>query len=303
MASKSAVGSATVVADASKGKVVKMSALDKQKEKNDMMERISADKIFVAQNEWNDAVIAYGRAVDKLRSPVNMPILIAPEGIVNLKQLYKDCQTNLKWLEKVKNNKNKVYRAELKAKLRQTAENDWKIFDMEYKLAEKKQLAVYKKRSDAYLKGSLQKLIFKLPEDMEQYEIKEFLSYDIRIELLESRYNVSKMLGQMTKCALELMLFKMCNETTYVELLAEEDSANDGMLLGIYQMFGRNTRFRNELDIRKPDAVRAILRVIYRYKSVNTAAAYKWIRMLAIIIRPGKRYYRSVTSYVTRYYA
>jgi len=291
-----------VVACAGKGKVVKMSAIDKQKEKNDMMERISADKIFVAQNEWNDAVIAYGRALDKLRSPVKMPILIAPEGIVNLKQLYKDCQTNLKWLEKVKNNKNKVYRAELKAKLRQTADNEWKIFDMEYKLAEKKQLALYKKRSDTYLKGSLQKLIFKLPEDMEQYEIKEFLSYDIRIQLLESRHNVAKMLGQMTPCALEFMLFKMCNETTYVELMTEEDSVNDGTLLGIYQMFGRNTRFRNELGVRKVDAVRAILRVIYRYKSVNTAAAYKWIRMLAIIIRSGKWYHRSQSSYV-RYYA
>jgi len=303
MASKSTVGSdALVVAGAGKGKVVKMSAIDKQKEKNDMMERISADKIFVAQNEWNDAVIAYGRALDKLRSPVKMPILIAPEGIVNLKQLYKECQTNLKWLEKVKNNKNKVYRAELKAKLRQTADNEWKIFDMEYKLAEKKQLALYKKRSDAYLKGSLQKLIFKLPEDMEQYEIKEFLSYDIRIQLLESRHNVAKMLGQMTPCALEFMLFKMCNETTYVELMTEEDSVNDGALLEIYQMFGRNTRFRNELGVRKVDAVRAILRVIYRYKSVNTAAAYKWIRMLAVIIRPGKWYHRSQSSYV-RYYA
>ena len=199
-----------------------------------------------------------------------------------------------------------------------SADNEWKMFSMEHTLAEKQEALIFKKRSNMLLKGDLQSLIRKLPEDMEQYEIKEFLPYDIRVQLLVSKYNIEKLLGEMNKYTLHIMLLKMCSEAAYFALLTDEEAARElafpkwgksGDLIRIdwlHALHGRNPSQEDiasirrmwgqndvllDFDIRRVDMIRGIMRIIYQYKSANPKAAYKWIRMLVIMFQPKKRYY------------
>jgi hypothetical protein len=128
--------------------------------------------------------------------------------------------------------------------------------------------------------------ILRLPEVIVDI-IESYLPYEIRTEMIEERYKPFKLISNnLSLHTLRSFLMHICSQPTYFTLLTGQEKRN--------QIYDRNNWSAWNPDWKKfnerPYILNKLVHTIHIFKLLNPKAAYKFIRILCILINPEKKY-------------
>lgn len=238
-----------------------------------------------AFNDYNNA----NERVGILREQINTPITIigSYEKIQERVQQMKCIITNLKGrlaremvvFSRCKRKYDKlIYNRSLASSIELMKEDTRRMVSKEKKAA-KESTILSNKRIDL-------KKILQLPEVIIDI-IQSYLPYETRNEMIEERYKPFKLIhNNLSIITLRSFLMHICSQPTYFTILTSKQKQNQ-----IYDV--NNLRNWNPdwgIEPRRQYVLNKLVHTIHVFKLLNPKAAYEFIRMLCILIKPDKKY-------------
>jgi hypothetical protein len=139
------------------------------------------------------------------------------------------------------------------------------------------------------------------PEELVRY-IGTFIPYDVRIQLLESRVNFTKLAKHISTTTqhfnygYELFYFrflkKLCNSPEYFELMTPEEKFRYAKTID--NKFNKYYCPNWEVPKTKQNHVTMIQHAVWKFKKQNPAHAFKVMKIMSILIDPSKKYWFNV---------
>jgi len=158
-----------------------------------------------------------------------------------------------------------------------------------------------KKSSVESSKKFLSSITNTFPEELVRY-IGTFIPYDVRIQLLESRVNFTKLAKHIstTKYNYEYgydlfnfrFLEKLCNSPEYFELMTPEEKFR--CVKTIDNRFNKYYCPDWEVPKKERDNQTMIQHAVWKFKKQNPAHAFKVMKIMSILIDPSKKYWFNV---------
>jgi len=251
-----------------------------------------AQKRAAEEEDFQRAFTDYTNAnerVNMLREQINGPITITgsydkiQERLQEMKWIITDLKARL-GRELVVFNRckkiydNIIYKQNLTAEATMLKQDTRRLVSNEKKSAKESAVAA-NKHIDF-------KKVLRLPEVLVDI-IESYLPYEIRTEMIEERYKPFKLISNnLSTQTLRSFLMHICSQSTYFTLLTGQEKRN--------QIYNRNNwsawhpdwaKFKERSYI-----LNKLVHTIHVFKVLNPNAAYKFIRMLCILIKPDKKY-------------
>jgi hypothetical protein len=239
-------------------------------------------RVFTDYNNANERVCM-------LREQINGPITITgsydkiQERVQEMKWIITDLKGRL-GREMVVFNRckriydNIIYKRNLAAQVVMLKQDTRRLVSNEKKSAKESAVAA-NKRLDF-------KKVLLLPEVLVDI-IESYLPYEIRTEMIEERYKPFKLISNnLSLLTLRSFLMHICSQPTYFTLLTGKEKRD--------QIYDRTAWSRWKPDWAKFSErsyiLNKLVHTIRVFKVLNPTAAYKFIRMLCILIKHDKKY-------------
>jgi hypothetical protein len=238
-----------------------------------------------AFNDYNNA----NERVGILREQINTPITIIgsyekiQERVQQMKWIIRDLKGRLDRemtvFRRCQRKYDKlIYNRNLAAEVAMLKQDTRRLVSNEKKSA-KESTILSNKRID------LNKVLL-LPEVLVDI-IQSYLPYEIRNEMIEERYKPFKLISKnLSILTLRSFLMDICSQPTYFTLLTTQEKCN--------QIYNPNNWQNWNPDwakyLKRQFILNKLVHTIHVFKVLNPKAAYKFIRMLCILINPEKKY-------------
>ena len=128
-------------------------------------------------------------------------------------------------------------------------------------------------------KIDLNKLLIKIPEDVIRY-IQTFLSYYTLIDLFESKYKFSVQLNKLPSNVVSGFYVKLRKSKEYYALLDSKEAEKE-MSTNVTTIYHEGTNTKRKLHFNQ---------IMLRFKKENPSAAFRILKMFAIMCKPPKKY-------------
>lgn len=238
--------------------------------------------------KFQQAFYDYTTASDRvcmLREQINGPITITgsfekiQERVTQMKWIIRDLKGRLDRemvvFRRCQRKYDKlIYNRNLAAEVAMLTQDTRRLVSNEKKAA-KESASLSNKRID------LNKVLL-LPEVLVDI-IQSYLPYEIRTEMIEERYKPFKLISNnLSILTLRSFLMDICSQPTYFTLLTTQEKCN--------QIYNPNWKPDWAKYYERPYILNKLVHTIHVFKVLNPTAAYKFIRMLCILINPEKKY-------------
>lgn len=124
--------------------------------------------------------------------------------------------------------------------------------------------------------------ISNLPAVLLSY-IQEYIPFDVRIQLLDDRYNTNKLIKKMDKYALNALILKIYTTPAYFSFISTE------MALDI-ERFRRFSEWGMLIKFNVKEAQILAIELMYKLKNTCPEIALKWSKIICIMVNPVKKY-------------